>query len=60
MVVGKLPTVKTGATLPLPKKEKKDISERMNAILVQAVSKNTPMLLQGEIWAMNYAIRKLQ
>ncbi len=42
MVVGKLPTVKTGANLPLPKKEKKDISERMNAILVQAVSKNTP------------------
>ncbi len=42
MVVGKLPTVKTGESLPLPKKEKKDISERMNAILVQAVSKNTP------------------
>ena len=42
MVVGKLPTVKTGANLPLPKKEKKDVSERMNAILVQAVSKNTP------------------
>lgn len=42
MVIGKLPIVKSGASLPVPKKEKKDISERMNAILVQSVSKNTP------------------
>lgn len=42
MVIGKLPAVKAGRGLPVPKKEKKDISERMNAILVQAVSKNTP------------------
>ena len=42
MVIGRLPSVKNGANLPIPKKEKKDVSERMNAILVQAVSKNTP------------------
>ncbi len=42
MVVGNLPNAKNGTDFPAPKKEKKSVSERMNAILVQAVSKNTP------------------